>query len=40
MNKLVIKTILNAEMSEHLGHEKNQKKHGSNSCSAIAKSRY
>jgi len=37
MNKLVIETALNAEMANHLGHEKNQKKRGSNSRNGYSK---
>ena len=30
MDKLVIETVLNEEMAQHLDHEKHQKKRGSN----------
>ena len=30
MTKLTVETALNAELTEHLGHEKNARKHGSN----------
>lgn len=37
MNKLVIEAALNAEMTEHLGHEKHQKRWGSNPRSGYSK---
>lgn len=30
LTKLTVETALNAELTEHLGHEKNARKHGSN----------
>ena len=37
MNKLVIETALNEEMAQHLGHEKHQKKRGSNTRNGYSK---
>ena len=37
MNKLVIETTLNEEMALHLGHEKHQKKRGSNTLNGYSK---
>lgn len=37
MNKLMIETALNEEMAQHLGHEKHQKKLGSNTLMVIVK---
>lgn len=37
MNKLVIETALNEEMALHLGHEKHQKKRGSNTRNGYSK---
>ena len=37
MNKLVIETALNEEMAKHLGHEKHQKKQGSNTRNGYSK---
>ena len=37
MNKLVIETALNEEMAQHLGHEKHQKKQGSNTRNGYSK---
>ena len=37
MNKLVIEPALNEEMMQHLGHEKHQKKRGSNTRNVYSK---
>ena len=37
MNKLVIQTSLNEEIAQHLGHEKHQKKRGSNTRNCYSK---
>ncbi len=35
LTKLTVETALNAELTEHLGHEKNTPKSGSNTATAI-----
>ncbi|MBX4133701.1 transposase [Frischella sp. Ac48] len=37
VNKLVIEPALNEEMMQHLGHEKHQKKRGSNTRNVYSK---